>query len=215
MATPGVGPPAYQYPSSQYPSSLPSYRPQPAIPDGSHKFLEIDRDRMDVLVRDYEGSIGVLYSERNPYLKQLANGIVGYYSTSYNFPDAAIINYDDSGWLDKAMRYTHLIFIGYPPTKKRPARKGKTSSLDSYNREEELMSRENRKLSTVVVINPTPRNKTEKKGQHFLERFFHLHLQQPNDLVRLAQTAFAVFSGRPDNQPSMLHVGKAWNAKQN
>lgn len=199
MATPGVGPQAYQYPVS-----LPSYRPQPAIPDSSHKFLEIDRERMDILVRDYEGNIGVLYSERNPYLKQLANGIVGYYSTSCSFTDAAIINYDDSGWLDNAMRYTHLIFIGYPPTKKRPARRGKPSSLDSYNREEELMSRENRKLSTVVVINPTPRNKTEKRGQHFLDRFFHISLQlqqlaQHGDLTRLAQTAFAVFSGTPDS----------------
>lgn len=187
MATSGVGPPPYQ------PTSLPPYRPQPPFPDSSHGFLEIEKDRMDILVRDYQGNIGVLYSERNPYFKQLANGIVGYYSTAYSFTDSGIINYDDSGWLDVAVRYSHLIFVGYPQAKKRPARKGKSSSLDSYSREEELMSRENRKLSTVVVVNPTPRNKPEKKG-HFLERFFHI---QSNDLPRLAQTAFAVFSGMP------------------
>lgn len=213
MATPGVGPPPYQH----HPVFLPAYRPQPSIPDTSHSFLEIDRERMDILVKDYEGKIGVLYSERNPLFKQLANGIVGYYSTTYNFTDATIINYEDPGWLDASVFYSHLIFVGYPQTKKRPARRGKTSSLDSYSREEELMSRENRKLSTVVVINPTPRSKPEKKG-HFLERFFHI---QSGDLPRLAQTAFAVFSGTPHtsllakaNLYMYMCVLESGNAKQ-
>lgn len=192
MATPGVGPAGYPYPAP-----LTGFRSQPATPDNSHNFMEIDKDRMAVLVKNFHGSIGVLYSDRNPLYKQLANSIMGYYSTSYYFSGTEVINYDDPGWLDVSLRYTHLIFVGIPPTKRRTVRKGsKTASLDSASREEELMSRDNRKLSTVVVINPAmPRSKTEKRG-HFLERFFHIHLPQPSDLLRLAQTAFAVFAGK-------------------
>ena len=192
MVTPG--PPSYH----PFPTAPPGYRSQPATPDGgsSHTYMEIDKERMDVLVKNFRGTIGVLYSERSAYYKQLASSIKGYYSTTYFFTGTEIINYDDSGWLDISARYTHLIFIGIPPTKKRTTRKGKAASRDSATREGELMSRENRKLSTVVVINQSmPRSKAERKG-HFLERFFHIPLQSSSDLSRLAQTAFAVFAGK-------------------
>ena len=196
MATPGVGPPSYPF------SQPPSYRSQsypstPGAASSAELGLEIERDRMDALVRTFHGSIGVLYSERNTYTKQLANNIKGYYSTSLYFSFTEIISYDEPSWLDASARHTHLIFIGIPSTKKRgTTKKGKASSLDATSREEALMSRENRKLPTVVVINPAaPRGKTEKKG-HFLERFVHLTLQQSSDLPQLAQTAFAIFSGQ-------------------
>ena len=72
-------------------------------------------------------------------------------------------------------------------------------SLDSLTREDELMSRQHRKLSSVVVLNPNmPRSKTEKKSQvHFLDRFLHVSMQS-HDPVWLAQTAFTVFAGERD-----------------
>ena len=192
MATPGVGPPSYQYSPPLPVGSAPQAA---APPDASGNFMDIDRGRMDVLVKNFRGTIGVLYSERNPFYKQLASNIKGYYSTSLFFSGTEIINYDDTSWLDVSTRYTHLIFVGIPPTKKRATRKGKATSLDSSTRENELMSRANRKLSTVVVIIPAvSRSKPDRKG-HFLERFFHIPLNHPSDLTRLAQTAFAVFSG--------------------
>lgn len=199
--TPGVGPPSY--PFSQPPPSYRSHQ-MPATPTtalaaaselgGGASFLDIDLDRMNILVKSFRGSIGVLYSEKSAYYKQVASNIKGYYSTSLYFSGTEIINYDDPSWLDVSQRYTHLIFVGIPQTKKRGAtRKGKATSLDATTREEALMSRENRKLSTVVVI-ALGRGKAERKG-HFLERFVHLPLQQSSDLLRLAQTAFAIFSG--------------------
>lgn len=188
MATPGAGP------SYKFPPPLPvGYVSQPpSTPDASGSTMEIDHARMEVLAKNFRGTIGVLYSERNPFYKQLASGIKGYYSTSLFFSGTEIINYDNPGWLDISTRYTHLIFVGIPPRKKR---KGKATSLDSSTREDELMSRVHRKLSTVVVINPAvQRNKADRKG-HFLERFFHIPFNHPSDLTRLAQTAFAVFSG--------------------
>jgi hypothetical protein len=197
MVTPGPVPPSSLYFTSQPPPSYHSQPPTPAAPTAAgpdSSFLEIDRERMDVLVRNFHGSIGVLYSEKSAYYKQLANNIKGYYRTSLFFTETEIINYDDPSWLDVSERYSHLIFISIPATKKRSTRKGKATSLDATTREEALMSRENRRLSTVVVINPTmPRSKAEKKG-HFLERFVHIPLLQSSDLTRLAQTTFAVFS---------------------
>ena len=200
MATPGVGPPSYPF------SQPPSYRSHQGAGTpsaegselgGSGSFWDIDPERMGILVKNFRGSIGVLYSEKSTYYKQLASNVKGYYSTTLYFAGTEIINYDDPNWLDTAARHTHLIFIGIPQTKKRgTAWKGKSTSLDSTTREETFMSRENRKLSTVVVINPTlTRGKTERKG-HFLERFVHLPLQQSGELLRLAQTAFAIFSGK-------------------
>ena len=190
----GVSPVPYHY---QYSMPLPGYRSQSATPDfGLQDCMDIERERMDVLVKNFHGSIGVLYSERSTFFKQLANNIKGYYSTSFNFRETEIINYDEPLWLETSVQYSHLIFIGIPPAKKKTTRKGKAASLDSSSREEELMSRGNRLLSTVVVIQPfMPRGKAEKKG-HYLERFFHLSLQQPSELTRLAQAAFAIFSGK-------------------
>lgn len=198
MATPGPAP-SNLY---QFPTPLPGYHSQPATPSaemgivGGQSYIEIDRDRMDVLLKNFHGTIGVLYSEKSAFYKQLASNIKGYYSTSLYFSSTEIINYDDSSWLDISARYTHLIFVGIPQTKRRQTRKGKPSSLDNSSREEELMSRDNRTLSTVVVINPamSTRSKPEKRG-HFLDKFLHIPLQQASDLTRLAQAAFAVFSG--------------------
>ena len=211
MATHGVGPPSYTFasPSSQPPSYHAQY---PAVPNlamaastpgavSSSPFdpvglWEIERERMDVLVRNFHGTVGVFYSEKSTYTKQLASNIMGYYTTSLYFSRTEIVSYDDPSWLETSTRYSHLIFVGIPPVKKRgAARKGKASSLDAATREEALLSRENRKLPTVVVINPAAsRGKTDKKG-HFLERFVHLPLHQSSDLPRLAQTAFAIFAG--------------------
>lgn len=204
MATPGSGPPSYPFSSFSQPPSYRSYHVDtPVTTPGagaagdwsSSSFLDIDRERLDILVKNFHGSIGVLYSEKNTYHKLLASNIKGYYSTRLSFSGTEIINYDDPSWLDISSRYTHLIFIGVPPTKKRTTRKLKPTSLDAASREEALMSRDNRRLSTVVVINLTvTRGKTEKKG-HYLEKFVHLPLQNDRDLTRLAQTAFAIFSG--------------------
>ena len=202
MATPGAGPPSYTFPSQP-----PSYRShQGAGTPSETGSLEIDRERMDVLVRNFHGSIGVLYSEKNTLYKQLASSIKGYYSTSLFFSGTEIINYDDSSWLEKSARYKYLIFVGVPQTKRRATRRGKSGSLDATSREEAIMSQDYRKLSSVVVINPAmPRGKTEKGGQ-FLERFVHLPLRQSSDLTRLAQTAFAIFSGKRRERERERHA---------
>lgn len=152
------------------------------------------------LVKQFHGRIGVLYSERSPFFKQLANSIVGHYKTSLYFSAAEPINYDDSRWLEAAEPFSHLIFVGVPQSKKRTRSRGKPLSLDSSSREDELMSRNHRKLSSVVVIDPKmPLSKAEMQSRppHFLDRFLHISLQ--NDPVWLAQAAFAVFAGEVES----------------
>lgn len=185
MATPGVGPSGLPY------SSPLGYRSQP-----TDAILSIDKERMSTLVKQFHGRIGVLYSDRSPFFKQLANSIVGHYNTSLYFSGAEPINYDDSRWLELADSFSNLIFVGLPLSKKRTRSRGKPLSLDSSSREEELMSRSHRKLSSVVVLDPNmPRSKVDKQSRppHFLDRFLHISMQ--NDPVWLAQAAFAVFAG--------------------
>ncbi len=185
MATPGLGP-----------SGLPYSSPLGYLSQPTDAILSIDKERMTTLVKQFHGRIGVLYSERSPFFKQLANSIIGHYNTSLFFSAAEPINYDDSRWLELAEPFSNLIFVGVPQSKKRTRARGKPLSLDSSSREDELMSRSHRRLSSVVVLDPSmPRSKADKQSRppHFLDRFLHISMQ--NDPVWLAQAAFAVFAG--------------------
>ena len=186
MATPGCSPAGVPL------SAFLGYRSQP-----TDAILSIEKERTDILVKQFEGKIGVLYSERTVFYKQLANSIVGHYRMSLNFYEAESFNYDSHKWLEQAKSFTHLIFVGLPQSKKKVKPRGKAISMDSSSAEEDLLARNHHKLSTVVVLDPDmPRSKTEldMKPPHFLDRFLHIHML--NDPVWLAQAAFAVFAGK-------------------